>query len=161
PGRRPQRHPGADPVLAGGVRRGRDHAALRRVAATADDHRLPDELGPPQHLHGRDELVEVDVQHPTGVRLLVHVCLTGGSASGASKGSIPVISSRSATTDRICASPPSLDRSSERSTSPVAIPTAIRAGRAATAIRSASSSVATTSTAAASSAVTSAYERGI
>src|SRR5262249_10533411 len=61
----------------------------------------------------------------------------------------------------IVASTTSLERSSERSTSPVAIPTALSAGRASTAIRSASSSVATTSTAAASSFVTRAYECGI
>jgi hypothetical protein len=33
---------------------------------TADDDRQPRELGTAQHLDRRDELVEVDVQHPTG-----------------------------------------------------------------------------------------------
>ena len=62
--RDPQRHARADAELPGGVRRGRHHAALGRVAAAADDDRQPLELGVPQDLDGRDELVEVDVQHP-------------------------------------------------------------------------------------------------
>ena len=60
----PQRHAGADAELAGRVRRRRHHAALGRVAAAADDHRQALQLGVPQHLDRRDELVEVDVQHP-------------------------------------------------------------------------------------------------
>ena len=63
-GRDPQRHAGADAELAGLVRRRRHHAALGRVAATADDDRQPRQLGAAQHLDRRDELVEVDVQHP-------------------------------------------------------------------------------------------------
>ncbi len=41
------------------------------VASTADDHRFARELGAAQHFDGRDELVEVDVQHPR-VPPLVH-----------------------------------------------------------------------------------------
>ena len=59
-----QRHPGAHPELAGLVGRGRDDGSLGRVAASADDHRQPGQLGASQDLHRRDELVHVDVQHP-------------------------------------------------------------------------------------------------
>ena len=99
---------------------------------------LPGELGLAQDLHRRQEHVEVDVQHPCGS------CRPrsggGGSASVDSSSSSPVSSSRSATTDRSCASITSVLRSAVRSTRPVASPTASRTGRAATAIRSAISS---------------------
>ena len=57
--------------------------------ATTDHHRQPDQLGPAQHLHGRDEVVEVDVED----RRLLGVFrggdhrsrLTGGIASVASE----------------------------------------------------------------------------
>ena len=48
------------------VGRRRDDAALGRVAIAADDDRQAPQLGSTQHLDGRDELVEVDVQHPRG-----------------------------------------------------------------------------------------------
>ena len=56
--------PEPDAVLAGGVRRGGDDAALGGVAAAPDDHRLAGQLGPAEHLDRGDELVEVDVEHP-------------------------------------------------------------------------------------------------
>ena len=40
---------------------------LGGVAPAADDHRLPGELGTPQDFDGRDELIEVDVEHPAGL----------------------------------------------------------------------------------------------
>ena len=64
--RRAQRQSGVHAVLASLVRRGADHTALGRVAVTTDDDREPAQLRPAQHLDGGDELVEVDVQHPTG-----------------------------------------------------------------------------------------------
>jgi hypothetical protein len=43
---------------------GSHHAALGRVAVTADHHRAAAQLGMPEHLDRRDELVEVHVQDP-------------------------------------------------------------------------------------------------
>ena len=59
-----ERHPRAHAELAGLVGRGRDDGALGRVAAPADDHRQPGQLGAAEDLHRRDELVHVHVQHP-------------------------------------------------------------------------------------------------
>ena len=42
------------------------HAALGRVAVAAHHHRAPTQLGSAQHLHRRDELVHVDMEHPAG-----------------------------------------------------------------------------------------------
>jgi hypothetical protein len=53
-------------VFAGFIGGGADHAASGRVAITADDHWAPAELGTAQQLDSRDELVQVDVQHPVG-----------------------------------------------------------------------------------------------
>src|SRR5579875_2911098 len=49
------------PGLVGG---GADHPALGGVTVAADDDRPPPQFGTAQHLHGRDELVEVEMQHP-------------------------------------------------------------------------------------------------
>jgi hypothetical protein len=43
-----------------------DDAPLGGIAVAADHDRLSPELRPSQHLDGREELVEVDVQHPSG-----------------------------------------------------------------------------------------------
>ena len=43
---------------------GRHHGAFRGVAPTADNDRLASKLRPPEHFDRRDELVEIDVQHP-------------------------------------------------------------------------------------------------
>jgi len=51
------------PGLVGGRR---DNTALGRIAVSADDHREAPQLRMPQHLDRRDELIEVDVQDPTG-----------------------------------------------------------------------------------------------
>src|SRR5579859_6511076 len=51
-------------VLARLVRGRAYHAPLGRVAVAADHDRPPPQLGMPQHLDRRDELVEVYVQYP-------------------------------------------------------------------------------------------------
>jgi hypothetical protein len=66
PCRRPHRQPGVHALQPGLVRGGRDDAALGRVPVAADHDWLAPQLRPPQHLDRRDELVEVDVQHPGG-----------------------------------------------------------------------------------------------
>ena len=61
-----ERHPRADPEGARLVRRcGDDLAWPMWVSIAADDHRQSGELRPAAHLDGGEELVEVDVQHPT------------------------------------------------------------------------------------------------
>ena len=62
----PQRHPRADAERPRLVGRRRDDASLGRIATSADHHGQAGELGATQHLDGRDELVEVHVQHPGG-----------------------------------------------------------------------------------------------
>jgi hypothetical protein len=63
--RQPQRDARVHAELACLVRRGRDHRPLGRVAASADDHGLSGQRRVPQHLDRGDELVEVDVEHPS------------------------------------------------------------------------------------------------
>ena len=60
-----ERHAGVHAEGPGLVRR-RGHHLPRppRVAVAADDDGQAGELGPPAHLDGRQELVEIDVQHP-------------------------------------------------------------------------------------------------
>jgi hypothetical protein len=41
-----------------------DHAALGRIAVTPDDDRATTQLGTAQQFDGRDELIEVHMQHP-------------------------------------------------------------------------------------------------
>ena len=53
-------------VRTGFVRRRADHTALGRISVTTDDDRASAKLWPAKHLDGRDELIEVDVQHPRG-----------------------------------------------------------------------------------------------
>ena len=68
-----QRHAGVDterPRFVGGG--GDDLARPAWVAIAADHHRLAGQLGPPTHLDGGEELVEVDVQYPAGRVELVH-----------------------------------------------------------------------------------------
>ena len=52
------------PELARLVGGGRDDGPFGGVAAAPDDHRPAHELGTPQHLDRREELVEVHVQDP-------------------------------------------------------------------------------------------------
>ena len=59
---RAERHPRSDPERPRFVGGGGDDAAFRRVAVAADDDRPAAELRPPEHLDGREELVEVDVE---------------------------------------------------------------------------------------------------
>ena len=59
-----QRHAGPDAVLPRDVGRGGDDAAPGRVPVPADHHRALRQLRAPQDLDRRDELVEIDVQHP-------------------------------------------------------------------------------------------------
>ncbi len=55
-----------NPVLAGFVGSGCHDAALGRVAIAADNDRAAPQLRSAQDLDGRDELIEVDMQHPAG-----------------------------------------------------------------------------------------------
>ena len=64
PGRRAQRQPGVHAEFARLVGGGRHDSALRRVSVTADHHGPAAQLGPPQHLDSRDELIEVHMQDP-------------------------------------------------------------------------------------------------
>jgi hypothetical protein len=48
------------------VGRGADHAPLSRIAVAPDNDRPAAQLGAAQQLDGRDELIEVDMQHPAG-----------------------------------------------------------------------------------------------
>ena len=57
-------HPGAHAESPGFVGCGRHHGPFRGVAPAADNDRLARKFGPPEHFDRRDELVEVDVQHP-------------------------------------------------------------------------------------------------
>jgi hypothetical protein len=48
------------------VRGGADDTPFGRVPVTTDDDRLALEVGIAEHLDRREELVEVDVEHPVG-----------------------------------------------------------------------------------------------
>jgi len=74
-----QAEAGVHSVPAGLVGGGGDHAALCRVAVPADYHRTAAQLGSPQDLDRRDELVEVDMQHPPGH---TSVSQPGGTSAG-------------------------------------------------------------------------------
>jgi hypothetical protein len=52
--------------LAGLVGGGAHHAPFGRVPVAAHDDRFAPQFGPAQHLNSREELVEVDVEHPAG-----------------------------------------------------------------------------------------------
>ena len=69
-----QRHPRSDAERTRLVRRRRHDGAFGRVAAAADDHRKPGELGSAQHLDRSDELIHVHVQHPVGHATSVARC---------------------------------------------------------------------------------------
>jgi hypothetical protein len=47
---------------------GGDDAAASGVSMAADDHWLPGQLRAAQHLHSRDELVQVDLEDPVHAR---------------------------------------------------------------------------------------------
>ena len=63
-GRGAQRLPRVHAELPRLVGRGADHAALGGVAVAAHHDRLAAQFRAAQHLDGRDELVQVHVQHP-------------------------------------------------------------------------------------------------
>jgi hypothetical protein len=67
PGRGAQRHAGVHTEFPRRIRRACHHFAwFVRIAVTADDDRQAREFRITTHLDGGLELVEVDVQHPTG-----------------------------------------------------------------------------------------------
>ena len=66
PRRGAQRQPGMHAVRACLVGSSTDHAALGRIAVAPDDDRATAQLGTAQQFDGRDELIEVHVQHPAG-----------------------------------------------------------------------------------------------
>jgi hypothetical protein len=79
--RQPQRHARTDaerPRLVGGRRH---HRAFRRVAAAADDQRHAGQLRTTEHPDRRDELVEVNMQHPPAEHVVHLSSLTPRQAS--------------------------------------------------------------------------------
>ena len=64
PRRNAQRHSGTHAERPGFIGCGGHHRPFRGVAPTADNDRLARKLRPPEHFDRRDELVEIDVQHP-------------------------------------------------------------------------------------------------
>src|SRR5260221_172853 len=80
--------PNSPPVgwLPSPVRGRGDHPALGRIAVAADDQRPPAQLRMPQHLDGRDELVEVHVQYPVGHVQSVHAAIARKATDFSNRG---------------------------------------------------------------------------